>query len=95
MKEFLKLNNFNSLAQIMSGLENIAIDRLKPLHDILPPKTKETAKHLSEVISPSDNYRSYRSFLALSPRIPFIGSVPFLFPLDQEMERWRDEEMKR
>eukprot|EP01102_Stenamoeba_stenopodia_P012597 TRINITY_DN3999_c1_g1_i1.p1 TRINITY_DN3999_c1_g1~~TRINITY_DN3999_c1_g1_i1.p1 ORF type:complete len:905 (-),score=215.86 TRINITY_DN3999_c1_g1_i1:174-2888(-) len=63
-QKLLQLNNFNSMMQVLAGIYNNSVDRLKLLDD-LPSKYKETLERLDEVVSPQNNYKNLRSLQKL------------------------------
>eukprot|EP01104_Vermistella_antarctica_P008822 TRINITY_DN223_c0_g3_i8.p2 TRINITY_DN223_c0_g3~~TRINITY_DN223_c0_g3_i8.p2 ORF type:complete len:319 (+),score=51.98 TRINITY_DN223_c0_g3_i8:897-1853(+) len=81
LEELRVLRNYNTLAQIMAGLCNVAVQRLKPLlWEPLSPHLMGVYNTCEELLSPSNNYKSYRLLLArhmegdttIIPHIPLI-----------------------
>eukprot|EP01135_Chromosphaera_perkinsii_P011024 Nk52_evm58s2309 gene=Nk52_evmTU58s2309 len=69
-----KLNNFNSLFAIVSGLSNMSVSRLTQTWERLSPKHQEVFKILEGLLDPSRNMKKYRTMLAKAspPLIPFF-----------------------
>eukprot|EP01088_Endostelium_zonatum_P008719 TRINITY_DN21878_c0_g1_i1.p1 TRINITY_DN21878_c0_g1~~TRINITY_DN21878_c0_g1_i1.p1 ORF type:complete len:694 (+),score=167.19 TRINITY_DN21878_c0_g1_i1:80-2161(+) len=68
-------NNFNACMEIIAGLTNSSIYRLKREWDILPPKTNETFQGLRELLSREHNFVNFRAHLHTCnpPCIPYLG----------------------
>ncbi|KAJ2994047.1 hypothetical protein HDV02_001900 [Globomyces sp. JEL0801] len=60
-KTCLKLNNFNSTLAIVSGLNVVAVSRLKATWEIIDPKRQKQLTMIEEILSPSGNYKTYRN----------------------------------
>eukprot|EP00002_Diphylleia_rotans_P034055 TRINITY_DN7290_c0_g1_i4.p1 TRINITY_DN7290_c0_g1~~TRINITY_DN7290_c0_g1_i4.p1 ORF type:complete len:1286 (+),score=228.71 TRINITY_DN7290_c0_g1_i4:63-3920(+) len=70
-----KLNNFNSLMGILSGLNQTPIHRLRIAMEEVSPRAKQTLAEIHELMSSASSYRKYRETLhnAKPPCIPFLG----------------------
>ncbi|KAH9272169.1 hypothetical protein BASA83_005509 [Batrachochytrium salamandrivorans] len=77
-KECRKLNNFNTLMAVISGLNLVAVSRLKATWEITDPKRVKQLNELEALLSPTNNFRIYRSLVAeieeeqLKNRRPYI-----------------------
>eukprot|EP00013_Stygamoeba_regulata_P000112 CAMPEP_0177634480 /NCGR_PEP_ID=MMETSP0447-20121125/3390_1 /TAXON_ID=0 /ORGANISM="Stygamoeba regulata, Strain BSH-02190019" /LENGTH=1043 /DNA_ID=CAMNT_0019136203 /DNA_START=27 /DNA_END=3159 /DNA_ORIENTATION=+ len=72
--KLLKLRNFNGLMEVMAGLNNIALQRLKFAWEIVDKPAKRKFAELEEVMSHRNNFRSYRDMLSTGqPCIPFLS----------------------
>ncbi|ORX97260.1 ras GEF [Basidiobolus meristosporus CBS 931.73] len=73
----LKIHNYNGCFEIVAGLEQSSVQRLKRLWKALPNKYLQIYSHLTTVISRSDNHRTYRTCLqatgASVPVVPYLG----------------------
>lgn len=72
-KRLYEMNNYNSLMQIMSGLNNIAIQRLKQIREGLHADTVEILEKLEEFISPKHNFKNYRSAEKPPLHLPYLA----------------------
>jgi CRP-like cAMP-binding protein len=63
-EKLLALNNFNALMEILSALNNSAVFRLKRSWFLLPAAMVARFEQLNERMSPSYNYKTYRTTLA-------------------------------
>lgn len=78
----LYFRNFNSLASIMTSLQNHAVSRVKSLWASLNEKDMKLFKYLARIVYPNHNYKVYRDKLKqimedtqfLQPSLP---TVPF------------------
>ncbi|KAL3234277.1 Bud site selection protein 5 [Nakaseomyces bracarensis] len=59
----LYLRNFNSVASIMTALQNHSITRISNVWDNLPRKDLLLYEYLSRIIHPNNNYKVYRQKL--------------------------------
>ncbi|KAJ3339730.1 hypothetical protein HDU93_007846 [Gonapodya sp. JEL0774] len=59
-KELRRLNNFNSLLAVVSGLNNSCVSRLKSTWEALPSKVIEARAELERVVNPEGNFGVYR-----------------------------------
>eukprot|EP01125_Pyxidicula_operculata_P001244 TRINITY_DN1115_c2_g1_i2.p1 TRINITY_DN1115_c2_g1~~TRINITY_DN1115_c2_g1_i2.p1 ORF type:complete len:1268 (-),score=402.69 TRINITY_DN1115_c2_g1_i2:241-4044(-) len=73
--ECVKLKNFETVVQIVSGIENAAISRLKLTWQHVSPQSQQKLKDLRELFTPVDNWRVYRNELnnTQPPAIPYLG----------------------
>lgn len=83
----MRMNNWNGVFEIMSGLNMGLIQRLRETWKVtsmrarysalqgLPPKYLDFFLELSDLTSPDDNWKAYRSKLAqkASPFLPHLG----------------------
>ncbi|KAK9766316.1 hypothetical protein K7432_004692 [Basidiobolus ranarum] len=73
----LKIHNYNGCFEIVAGLEQSSVQRLKGLWKALPNKYLQIYAHLTKVISRSDNHRTYRTCLQVAgvsvPVLPYLG----------------------
>ncbi|ORY03532.1 ras GEF [Basidiobolus meristosporus CBS 931.73] len=73
----LKIHNYNGCFEIVAGLEQSSVQRLKGLWKALPNKYIQIYSHLTKVISRSDNHRTYRTCLQAAgvnvPVLPYLG----------------------
>eukprot|EP01097_Dermamoeba_algensis_P008869 TRINITY_DN6087_c0_g1_i1.p1 TRINITY_DN6087_c0_g1~~TRINITY_DN6087_c0_g1_i1.p1 ORF type:complete len:557 (+),score=90.62 TRINITY_DN6087_c0_g1_i1:60-1730(+) len=60
-KVLFKMNNFNGVMQVLSGLNNFSVLRLKNLWEALPVKAYETFQKLEGYMSHEMNYKRYRT----------------------------------
>jgi len=74
-RKCLKLNNFNAVMEITSGLLNNSVFRLKKTWEQLQNKTKKKFDAMTKLMSNETNYRSYRDGLRSSnpPVVPYFG----------------------
>ncbi|KXS11043.1 ras GEF [Gonapodya prolifera JEL478] len=63
-KELRRLNNFNSLLAIVSGLNNSCVSRLKSTWEALSSKATETRAELERLVNPEGNFGVYRALYA-------------------------------
>jgi len=76
-EELVNLNNFQSAGQILSGLGNSSVSRLKRSWALLSNKTALRLKKLEDLMSPNQNYARLRALqqectVANRPMIPYI-----------------------
>lgn len=71
--ECFKINNFNGGMEILAGLSNSAVTRLKKTWDALDSSSKESFQALSEY--PEKNFKKIRESLrtANPPCVPYLG----------------------
>lgn len=71
----LQLNNFNSVVEIVSGLQTTAVRRLTDTFDLLPEETKTTFQQLKDLLETRKNWEKYRGRLtsATPPCVPYLG----------------------
>lgn len=73
----LQIRNFDLTAAIINGLVQNPIDRLDPIFKILDPLSCRKFEHLSNLFSPINNFKNYRSYLeSLGPHchcIPYMA----------------------
>ena len=69
------LNNFNGAMEIISGLGNSAIHRLKPNWADVNKKVLASYTELTEILSSDQSYKSFRAFLKTvdGACIPYLG----------------------
>jgi len=74
-KHLMRLQNFNDVLAVLSGLQTIPIYRLKNTWKGLSQKSMTVFKELEAKMDPKINYKSYRQieFEAKPPYIPFFG----------------------
>ncbi len=74
-RKCLLLNNFNSLMEILSGLNQCSVQRLKGLWRSLPQRYRNTFQMLEKVMDPRFNFATYRSELRKreAPILPYFG----------------------
>ena len=90
----LDLNNLNGVMTILSGLGGTCVYRLKHTWARVDPPLLQRLDHLKALMSPSQNYAAYRTYLKQlnPPCVPYIGC--FLTDLtftDDAMPTFRDE----
>mmetsp|Transcript_19926 Transcript_19926/g.50605 ORF Transcript_19926/g.50605 Transcript_19926/m.50605 type:complete len:635 (+) Transcript_19926:130-2034(+) len=75
-----KMNNYNSLMEVFSGLDMHAIQRLKGLWKRVSATSRERYSQLSMLMSPMNNYREYREHFSniLKKRSAKQGRMPVL-----------------
>lgn len=69
------LNNFNAMMEIISGLQNSAVFRLKLTWGALPNKYNKSYTDMHQIMSREQNYKNARAFLhnVDPPCIPYLG----------------------
>nr|KAJ3418885.1 hypothetical protein HK105_007708 [Polyrhizophydium stewartii] len=81
-RECRKLNNFNTVMAIVSGLNLVAVSRLKATWEAVEQKRVKQLNELESVLSPTGNFRVYRSLVeefeedtgkARRPYIPILS----------------------
>jgi hypothetical protein len=70
-----EIGNYNSVMEIMSGLGNAGIFRLKAAWEEIPARSKQLHAEMKQLVSPDGSFRQFRESLkALNPPIiPYIG----------------------
>jgi hypothetical protein len=73
----MQLNNFQSVMQVISGLEAASVGRLKKSWQCVDQKTLEVWSDIKRSVSFEKNYKVYRSILSTiqEPCVPFLGLV--------------------
>jgi len=74
--KFYKMNNFDLLLAVLSGLNNVSVLRLKTLiWKKMPSKYRELFRNLEATMSATNGFLNYKKSLALvqPPCIPYIG----------------------
>lgn len=59
-RELRKLNNYNSLAAVVSGINNSSVYRLQSTKDLVPEAAAKDFKRLEVLMSPQKSYAAYR-----------------------------------
>ena len=91
-KKLYLLHNFNGAMQVLSGLGNVAVQRLKPIKDVVEGDGIPSLKRLESIFSSSDNYKNYRELAKPQPFIPFLAIVlRDLTFIDDGNVDWKDE----
>ena len=74
-EELLKLNNFNGVMEILSGINSSPVRRLKKTWEGIGEHWQGRMKRLEELMSHDQNYKSYRAALhnCDPPTIPYLG----------------------
>eukprot|EP01126_Amoeba_proteus_P058114 TRINITY_DN7461_c0_g1_i3.p1 TRINITY_DN7461_c0_g1~~TRINITY_DN7461_c0_g1_i3.p1 ORF type:complete len:313 (-),score=49.50 TRINITY_DN7461_c0_g1_i3:249-1187(-) len=70
-----KINNYNDMLAILSGINNSAVRRLSHSFAGLSRKYKSCYTKLDNLMHPDSSYRAYRSCLrkCLPPALPYLG----------------------
>tara|TARA_R110002050_G_scaffold193640_3_gene328668 strand:+ start:584 stop:1621 length:1038 start_codon:yes stop_codon:yes gene_type:complete len=70
-----KLNDFNGMLAIISGLGNVAVQRLKKAWGGIPSKMLTKFENMSALMAPIGGYREYRQTMAVAvkPVIPYVA----------------------
>jgi son of sevenless-like protein len=70
-----KLNNFNAIFEIVSGLQNAAVHRLRKTWEAISTRERKEYERLVDLVSRDNNYRSIRRAIldVKPPCIPYIG----------------------
>ncbi|ELR19622.1 RasGEF domain containing protein [Acanthamoeba castellanii str. Neff] len=70
IKKFIKIafrcyecNNFNAIMQILSGLNNSSVKRLKDTWEALGERSKKKMEELESLMEPQSNFKNYRTVL--------------------------------
>eukprot|EP01090_Pellita_catalonica_P018270 TRINITY_DN5837_c0_g1_i3.p1 TRINITY_DN5837_c0_g1~~TRINITY_DN5837_c0_g1_i3.p1 ORF type:complete len:500 (-),score=61.99 TRINITY_DN5837_c0_g1_i3:113-1612(-) len=71
----LQLNNFNSVMEILSGLQNSSVFRLKKTWALLPKETWDQYEHMVNLMSCNENFKVFRAQLraCTPPCLPYLG----------------------
>jgi uncharacterized small protein (DUF1192 family) len=71
------INNFNTLMEIVSGLNNSAVQRLRLSWQAIGSRTRSQFDALERLMSPSANFRNYRQALTVSapPCFPYLAPI--------------------
>lgn len=74
-EECQKLNNFHAVFEIIGGLMNSSVYRLKKTHEVLPNDIKKTFEELKDLTAAQRSWKVYREVLKTinPPCVPFIG----------------------
>jgi len=81
-RKCVKMNNFNSAMDVVIGLGDNSVQRLKVVWERLTPKVLNYWKELEDLFSPRHNYKRYRRTLKKLkvPVLPYLGeSLPSFF----------------
>ncbi|KAH3758981.1 Fe-hydrogenase 2 [Pelomyxa schiedti] len=72
-----KIRNFNGLLEIVSGLQNSAVHRLKKSWAYVPAQSQELFEKYCVLLDPSANFAAYRNVIksAVAPCIPHLGMI--------------------
>src|SRR5689334_11493769 len=71
--------NYNTLMEILTGLNHSCISRLKNAWALVPDKYIKTLKKLGDTMSPQSNFSHYRQVGQHIPRRAFIFIYFYLF----------------
>eukprot|EP01096_Ripella_sp_DP13-Kostka_P008388 TRINITY_DN311_c2_g4_i1.p1 TRINITY_DN311_c2_g4~~TRINITY_DN311_c2_g4_i1.p1 ORF type:complete len:555 (-),score=187.91 TRINITY_DN311_c2_g4_i1:108-1772(-) len=73
--ELRAMNNYNALMEVLGGLNNVAVQRMKKTWAVVMEKQEQTWNELNDLMDSVNNYRSYREALSQStlPAVPFLG----------------------
>jgi hypothetical protein len=72
-KLLLRMNNFNSAFEILSGLRSLGIMRLKRTWNMLPSAAWSSFEELERVFDPDGNWKRYREALeSAAPAVPHL-----------------------
>eukprot|EP01104_Vermistella_antarctica_P018091 TRINITY_DN6594_c0_g1_i1.p1 TRINITY_DN6594_c0_g1~~TRINITY_DN6594_c0_g1_i1.p1 ORF type:complete len:1512 (+),score=324.59 TRINITY_DN6594_c0_g1_i1:100-4536(+) len=71
----LALNNLNAAMEIVSGLQDSAVFRLKPVWNDVPKKQAIAFEEINQIVSRDKNYQTMRTYLKQldPPCIPYLG----------------------
>eukprot|EP00026_Physarum_polycephalum_P005521 Phypoly_transcript_05556.p1 GENE.Phypoly_transcript_05556~~Phypoly_transcript_05556.p1 ORF type:complete len:473 (+),score=56.14 Phypoly_transcript_05556:324-1742(+) len=75
--KLFKFHNYNSLMQILSGLHNASVSRLKPAWAALPGNAQDKFKKMNEFMSADQNFQQYREVMSelsssRTPALPYL-----------------------
>jgi son of sevenless len=72
-----EISNFNGLFEVMSGLANAAVYRLRRTWDAVPVAHQRTVKELQDLTAPFFNFKKYLEALNATkpPCIPYLGAA--------------------
>lgn len=89
-----RINNFNSLFEILTGLSAPCIRQLNTTWSLVSAVTSEKYQCLQQVCSPDENYRSYRQAFGLAEGHPRLACwfilVKDLFTYEEAMKSMED-----
>jgi len=73
-RELRKLNNYNSLAAVVSGINNSSVYRLQNTKDLIPAESAKDFRRLEVLMSQTKSYSAYRLAWENTPgeRIPYL-----------------------
>lgn len=74
-----KLNNFNGVTEIISGLQQQSIHRLRRTWESLPSDVMQTFKELEELVDAKQSYKAMRAAL-IKATPPCIPPMRMYFP---------------
>jgi len=74
-QKFLDLRNFNSLQEILAGLNRGSVARMKKAWEGISQSSYETFQALNIIFTPVRNYNNYRQLLRKNqvPCLPYVG----------------------
>ncbi len=72
------LNNFNSVVEVVSGLQTTAVRRLTDTFDALPAESADILQQLREFLETRKNWEKYRTCLAGLVPVAGVACVPYL-----------------
>ncbi len=75
-KRLLALHNYNGLMEVISGLNNSSVQRLKSVWKQLDEKTLQSFEELEELMDVKQNYKTYRDTISELLGNNSGGSVP-------------------
>eukprot|EP01102_Stenamoeba_stenopodia_P018147 TRINITY_DN661_c1_g1_i1.p1 TRINITY_DN661_c1_g1~~TRINITY_DN661_c1_g1_i1.p1 ORF type:complete len:1017 (+),score=351.00 TRINITY_DN661_c1_g1_i1:339-3389(+) len=69
------LQNYNGMMEIIAGLQNASVKRLKQTWEVLPSKSWDIWERLKDLVKNEANFTNYRTTLKNSqpPCIPYLG----------------------
>ncbi len=73
----MSLNNFNGLLEILAGLNNVAVSRLKHIWKQVSDEHRQKLAEFDELMSLKHNRRNYRELLDSinsKPCVPYLGA---------------------
>eukprot|EP00013_Stygamoeba_regulata_P001241 CAMPEP_0177637468 /NCGR_PEP_ID=MMETSP0447-20121125/4986_1 /TAXON_ID=0 /ORGANISM="Stygamoeba regulata, Strain BSH-02190019" /LENGTH=533 /DNA_ID=CAMNT_0019139395 /DNA_START=73 /DNA_END=1671 /DNA_ORIENTATION=- len=75
MEECLKIQNYNTMMEIMAALNIVSVSRLKKTWELVPLKTLNSFRSMERLMDTRSNYSEYRSQIetAESSCLPFLG----------------------
>jgi len=73
--ECIRIKNYDTVVQILSGIDNAAISRLKSSWGCVSERHLNKLEEMRELFNPQDNWKRYRVELAAAepPCIPYLG----------------------
>jgi len=78
IEQLLELNNFQSSGQILSGLYNSSVRRLKRTWALLSSKTQARLEKLEDIMSPTQNFLKLRDLIKVAEDKPLIPYLPLV-----------------